>query len=141
MGSGRWRIELMEEAETLPVPWRPPERRKAQVPVVSDLALVVLLKAFDLLTHRGAGALPWAAPLRDDPIAFLLDTMGDAISLRGAQGELLYQNRAAAELGIGRRDVAPLEAFAARGRRFERRCLSCCSRGGEYVLEIIREVG
>lgn len=114
-------------------------------PIVSRLpvgehASFALLRAFHLLSHRGHGMAPWAASYRHDPIAFLLDTMGDAINIWDAAGELLYQNRAAAELGVGRSDETALEAFASRGRRFERRCLPCRLCGASYLLEVIREV-
>ena len=99
-----------------------------------------LLDAFQLLTRRGAGMLAWAAPFRDHPIAFLLDSMGDAANLWGAQGELLYQNRAAAALGLGRADDLPSEGFATDGRLFERRCLRFRADEVEYVLEVIHEV-
>jgi PAS domain-containing protein len=60
-----------------------------------------LLGAARLLNRRGAGSLAWAAPFRDDPIAFLLDSMSDGMIIWAVGGELLYQNRAAAELGSG----------------------------------------
>jgi len=99
-----------------------------------------LLDAFQLLTRRGAGMLAWAAPFRDHPIAFLLDSMGDAANLWGAQGELLYQNRAAAALGLGRAEDSPSEDFDTEGRHFERRCLRFRADELEYVLEVIHEV-
>jgi hypothetical protein len=66
--------------------------------------------------------------------------MSDAVSVWNAAGELLYENRAAAALGVGRCEEAPLESFSARGRRFERRSIRCHSGGAEYVLEVIHEV-
>jgi hypothetical protein len=99
-----------------------------------------LLDAFDLLARHGTGVLPWAASFRHDPIAFLLDSIGDAANLWGAGGELLYQNRGASELGMGRCDETPLEEFSARGRRFERRCVRCRAHGTEFILEVIHDV-
>lgn len=133
----QWRIELvpmpkrsvgLQQHQALP---RSPAREQA----IADL-----LAAFDLLARRGEGALPWAAPFRDDPIAFLLDTVSDGANVWGPGGQLLYQNRAARELGVGLSSDVPVEEFSARGRRFERRCLRCRSSRGEYVLEIIREI-
>jgi hypothetical protein len=105
-----------------------------------EQAVADLLRAFELLNRRGTGVSAWAAPFRDDPLAFLLDSTSDAMSVWGGGGELLYQNRAAAGLNVGHREAAPLEEFSSRGRRFERRCLRCGFQGAEYVLEIIREV-
>jgi hypothetical protein len=107
-----------------------------------------LLGAARLLNRRGAGSLAWAAPFREDPIAFLLDSMSDGMIIWAIGGELLYQNRAAAELGAGSRSVlpnvlpnpVPLEAFSSSGRHFERRSLRCRAPGVDYILEIIREV-
>jgi signal transduction histidine kinase len=99
-----------------------------------------LLGAFDLLSRQGTGQNAWAAPLRHDPIAFLLDTVGDAINLWGPRGELLYRNRAARELGLGSGDETALELFSARGEIYERRCLSHRAGGTQYMVEIIREI-
>jgi hypothetical protein len=107
---------------------------------VNERASFALLRAFDLLSHRGDGTTAWAASYRHDPIAFILDAMGDAINIWDTAGELLYQNRAAAELGIGRSDETALEVFASSGRRFERRGLRCGLRAASYVLEVIREL-
>ena len=106
----------------------------------SDQAVGELLGAARLLNRRGPGGLAWAAPFRDDPIAFLLDSMSDAMNIWAVGGELLYQNRAAAELGVGSRNAVPLEAFSSSGRHFERRSLRCRALGIDYILEIIREV-
>lgn len=114
-----------------------------------DGALGQLLRAFALLNQRGTGGQAWAAPFRDNPIAFLLDSMSDALTIWSSSGELLFQNRYAARLA-GRqgskahhggklrhsRDV-PLERFTSLGQRFERRSLRCAGEGIEYVIEIV----
>lgn len=112
-------------------------------------ALGQLLRALELLSRRGTGAQAWAAPFRDNPIAFLLDSMGDALSLWSSSGELLFRNRHAARLaerqgGMGldggkvrHSREAPLERFTWRGQRFERRSLRCAGDGIEYVIEIV----
>jgi hypothetical protein len=111
--------------------------------LTNDNALRQLLQAFALLNLRGTGVLAWAAPFRDNPIAFLLDSMSDALSIWSSSGELLFQNRYAARLaeryGAKVRDSreAPLERFTSRGQSFERRSLRCTGGGIEYVLEII----
>jgi hypothetical protein len=106
-----------------------------------------LLTAFDLIARRGTGESSWAAPLGDDPIAFLLDSISDAANLWSADGALLCRNRAS--LALGPISAAPsssaepasvVEAFSARDRRYERRSLRCRIHSGEYVLEVIREL-
>jgi hypothetical protein len=99
-----------------------------------------LLAAFDLLSRRGEGPSAWATPFRDDPIAFLLDTMSDAVTLWGPTGQPLNQNRAALELRLGNGNEAALQSFWARGEAFERRCLSSQAGKRDYMLEIIRQV-
>jgi PAS domain-containing protein len=109
----------------------------------SDSALGQLLRAFELLNRRGTGVLAWAAPFRDNPIAFLLDSMSDALSIWSSSGELLFQNRYAARLAerhggkVRHSREAPLERFTSRGQRFERRSLRCAGEGIEYVIEIV----
>lgn len=140
MDPRRWRIELIEEREFLPVRWCPPERSTEPSLSSGEQASAALLGAFHLLTRRGPGHGAWATSFRHDPIAFMLDTTGDAVNLWDAAGQLLYQNRAAADLGVGRSDENPLESFADGGRHFERRCLRCHVRGTDYMLEMIREI-
>jgi hypothetical protein len=109
----------------------------------NDNAVGQLLLAFALLSRRGTGVLAWAAPFRDNPIAFLLDSMSDAVSIWSSSGELLFQNCHAARLAerhggtVHHSREEPLERFTSRGRRFERRSLHCTGNGIEYVLEIV----
>jgi len=98
-----------------------------------------LLRAVALLGRRGPGPFAWATPFREDPIAFLLDTASDAISLWSSGGELLYRNRAASHLGVGSFSLVSSSACSAR-RRVQRRHVRCQSADSEYVLEVIREV-
>ena len=77
---------------------------------IADQGSAELLRAFAMLSRRGTGLGSWAAPFRHDPIAFLLDSVSDATNLWGPAGELLYRNRAAAELDIGYPSEAPREA-------------------------------
>jgi hypothetical protein len=99
-----------------------------------------LLSAFELLTHRGNGSAAWASPFRDNALAFLLDSMSDATNLWGSEGELLYRNRAAEQLGIGRCDDTAVEEVTICGRRFERRTARCRCGGKEYLFEILRDL-
>lgn len=104
-----------------------------------EQAVSALLCAFELLTHRGNGNAAWASPFRDNALAFLLDSMSDATNLWGPEGELLYRNRAAEQLGIGRCDDAAAEELTIHGRHFERRAARCRYGSKEYVFEILRE--
>jgi hypothetical protein len=124
----------------LPALSRPSHQGGAPRLQTSEKAAEALVGAFGLLARHGTGMFPWATSFRHDPIAFLLDTIGDAANLWGSDGELLYQNRAASELGKGCCDAKPLEEFSARGRRFERRCIRCDTHGGEFILEVIHDV-
>jgi hypothetical protein len=142
IAAGRWRIRF-EEERPLPILFR----RREEPPRVppSDRGLRTLLHALELLARRGTGGRAWAAPFREDPIAFLLDTMSDAVTLRGSGGEILHENRAAAELGLTRSVAptlvdAPMEQFVTGGKRFELRSMRCGEPGAEYFIEIIREV-
>ncbi|MDX2170632.1 MAG: hypothetical protein SF182_26400 [Deltaproteobacteria bacterium] len=140
MAGRRWQFRLTEEPEYLPVPWRRPEQRAASSLVSGAHAAGALLAAFRLLAQRGAGAGAWAAPFRHDPIAFMLDTTGDAINLWSAEGALLYRNAAAAELCVGHSGFATWESFVTDGRRFERRCLRYHLGADDYLLEVIHEL-
>jgi hypothetical protein len=105
-----------------------------------EQAVSALLGAFELLTHRGNGSAAWASPFRDNALAFLLDSISDATNLWGPEGELLYRNRAAEQLGIGRCDDTGAEELMIYGRHFERRAARCRCGGKQYVLEILRDL-
>lgn len=105
-----------------------------------EQAVSALLGAFELLTHRGHGSAAWASPFRDNALAFLLDSTSDAINLWSADGELVYHNRTAEQLGIGRCDDTAVEQLTIDGRAFERRTARCRCGGKEYVCEIVREL-
>ena len=103
-------------------------------------SLSQLLCAFELLNRQGTGDFAWAAPFRDDPIAFLLDSMSDALRIWSSSGELLFQNRMAVRLDIQSGEGYPLERLTCRGQRFEKRSLRCTGGGVEYLIEIAHEV-
>lgn len=108
--------------------------------VHGELAVSALLGAFELLTRRGDGSAAWASPFRDNALSFLLDAMSDATNLWGSDGELLYRNRAAEQLCIGRCDDTAAEEVTIDGRRFERRAVRCRFGDNQYVLEILRDL-
>jgi hypothetical protein len=142
MGTARWKakVEVEETVERLPTPWPPPHPRNQDIGEASgEISSAALVAAFTLLASRGIGPLAWTAFFRHDPIAFLLDTTSDAINLWGAKGELLYRNRAAERLKMGRSEETAREVLWPRGRRVERRCCRFRCGHGVYVLEIIGE--
>lgn len=139
MSNERWRIELVEVTESLPVLWRPSDWQEKPGPPSGEFAVSVLMSAFDLLARRGSGGTSWRTFYRQDPIAFLLDAMGDAVSLWGQGGELVYRNRAAEQLGLGWGNEVTHEVFTSAGRKFERRCLHFRHGIADYVLEIVHE--
>ena len=138
MGTGRWRVQFVEEPDQLPMVWRAPLQWQETAQAPSDIAKAVLVASFQLLARRGTGPLAWAPPLRHDPIAFLLDTSSDSITLWGPQGESLYRNRAAERLGLGRCEEA-WEVMTVGDRRFERRCCQIQYGNTRFLLEIIGE--
>ena len=141
MGTARWKakVEAEETVERLPTPGPPHPRNQDIGEAAGEISSAALVAAFTLLASRGIGPLAWTAFFRHDPIAFLLDTTSDAINLWGAKGELLYRNRAAERLKMGRSEETAREVLWPSGRRVERRC--CRFRCGQavYVLEIIGE--
>jgi hypothetical protein len=138
MANGRWKFDLVEEKEDLPVPWRPPPPVPQPPPGAGSVA--ALFEAIDLVSRRGPGTLGWTISFRHDPIAFLLDSMSDAIRVWAAAGELIYGNRAAAEFEVEACHETPLELFTKEGRRYERRCLRCRFGETERIVEVIHEI-
>lgn len=131
MSSQRYRIFLVEDAAGALVPVRGQRRRRhssrVETPSFQDdlLALNALLGAVRRLTRRGQGPSAWA-PVHRDPISFLLDTMSDALVVRGLDGEVLFANPVAEQLGLQQRNFAAYEEFElgeesylARGLRVE----------------------
>ena len=103
--------------------------------------LLLLLSALQRLSFRAGEPGAWAAPLAEDPIAFLLDTVGEVVNVWTTGGELVYSNRAAtdpAQLdGPARSGVT---SYGRDGRRFERRALAFDAYRTTYVIEVVREL-
>lgn len=140
--TGRWRIRLVEECEpALPVLWRPRPELGAEEPSPprpDQSGMLALLAALGRLGRRGGGPGAWAAPLADDPLAFVLDAMADAINVWSATGQLLYSNRAALELELGWPGGPKVELVGNGDRQYERRCLASTMGGARYFVEVIR---
>jgi hypothetical protein len=97
--------QLVEATEILPVVWRKPRRPRTFVAMPQVRTTDPLLAAFDLLSRRGVGPRAWATPFRDDPIAFLLDSMSDAVTLLwGAEDSELAPTRWSATTGCVGKD-------------------------------------
>ncbi len=101
-------------------------------------AILSLLGAARRLAFRGSGPAAWAAPLVDDPVAFLLDSTSDAVVIWTAGGRLLYANDAAKALDLGEPPAPGLSLMTVGGRELERRCLSFALFGATYIIEVIR---
>lgn len=134
------RTEHRQSEGTEAGPSRPDDRGTVPHEPARVHHLAELFEAFELLSHRGIGLSAWAAPFRDDPLAFLLDTVSDAARIWNARGDLVYENRAAAQIRVGGSNETPIEVLVVNGRSFERRCLRCHLHDTDYVLEIVREV-
>jgi hypothetical protein len=100
--------------------------------------MLSLLAAARRLAFRGTGPSAWAAPLSEDPIAFLLDSTSDAVVIWSSTGRLVYANRAAAPLNL-RAPAAPGVSTIVLGeRQLERRSLHFPFYSRSYVVEVIR---
>lgn len=141
MVPNRWRLALVEEQDLLPVPWIPRQRRPRTAASWMEMGAAELVAACTLLTCRGPGPQAWTLGYRHDPVAFLLDTIQDAVSLWTADGARLYRNRAAEVLNLDWRGYVVLERLRHDDRDLERRCTSFSLGNVTYVLEIVHEVG
>jgi len=149
MGTQKWRIQLVEDDEALlPVLWQPPPEpeRDARAAEAEPLGPPAILDAFRRLGRRGEGAAAWTAPLAGDPVAFLLDAIGDAVNLWGPSGQLLYRNRQAEELNLDWPSGTHVERLIIGARTFERRCLTFAPGQGRfdtrdaYLLDVVHEL-
>jgi len=141
MATGRWHIELAEENEPPAlVLWRPRPEAPQQEAVPEASNLLPLLSALRHLAFRAGEPGAWGAPLALDPIAFLLDSIAEAVNVRTTSGELVYSNRSAADfIPPGPADPGVTE-LARGGQRFERRAVAFEAGGTTYVVEIVREI-
>jgi hypothetical protein len=105
-----------------------------------ELGMVALLGALRRLARHADGPKAWAAPLADDPIAFLLDAIGDAVNVWGPAGQLLCSNHAAAALALGCPGGPKIELISRGTRLYERRCLAFTLLEERYLLEVIAQV-
>jgi hypothetical protein len=140
MATGRWHIELAEEVEPLSmVLWQPqpetPERDDPPPPPI-----LPLLSALRHLAFRAGEPGAWGTPLADDPIAFLLDAIDEAVNVWTPDGRLVYSNRAATDLDLDSPAHPGVSSFVRGAKRFERRGLAFEAYTTNYVIEIVREM-
>jgi hypothetical protein len=141
MATQRWRIQLVEVVEPGPlVRWQAPEPAAPLEEREPPSGVIALLRALRRLARRGEGQAAWAAPLVDDPVAFLLDAMGDAVNVWNESGQLLFSNRAAAALQLGSPAGVGVTEVRKGERRFERRCLRLELAHAGYLVEVLREI-
>ena len=142
MATGRWHIELAEEAEPPSlIPWEPqPKPLPGGEWPEPPATLLPLLSALRHLTFRAGEPGAWGTPLAEDPIAFLLDAVDEAVNVWTARGELVYSNRAAGDLDLDCPGHPGLTSFVRGDRRFERRCLAFDAYSTTYVVEIVRQI-
>ena len=139
MGTEHWHVTLDQETEAGISPASHPGARGAQHTEPADRSAAALLAAIDLLGLRGEGPEPWAASPSNDPIAFLLDGVADAVSV-WRDSSVFYRNAAAERLGLFRGEAtAGPERFESGGRSLERRCLRFRWADSDYTLEIVTE--
>jgi hypothetical protein len=87
--------------------------------------MLALVDAFSFLTRQGVGPNPWGIPLSRNPLAFLLDTIEDAVRVVSDKGDILFQNRAAHEARF--REAEPLR----------RRAMTFETSGRSFVIEVL----
>lgn len=102
--------------------------------------MAAIFDAFLALGRRGVGESAWAVPLADNPLGFLLDSLGDAVFVREAGGMLLYRNRAAQDVAPVERPPVPAETVRLGARTYERRCLVVDRPEGRFILEVMHDV-
>jgi hypothetical protein len=139
----RWRIELVEERgqPTALVRWLPPPSPPEVITPREEGPMVALLAALGRLARRGQGSAAWAQPLVEDPIAFLLDSVHDAVNVWSPTGELLFTNRSAGAFELGWPGGPRVEHITSGQRVYERRCLPFTLFDAHYLIEIIAPEG
>jgi PAS domain-containing protein len=147
MAGKRYRFILVDEPDTLlPIPYRPKRQNVSFVTRRVPDPFYTLLDAFESVAKRGVGPQSWARHL-DNPVAFLLDAMGEAVVLRDHAGRMLYRNPAAGRIEelIPRETATPLprlERIEGRAGQYERRCMEfeTPDRKHRFFVEIIRKL-
>ncbi|MBI3927178.1 MAG: hypothetical protein HY319_16700 [Armatimonadetes bacterium] len=140
--AGRYRILLLEDSggALVPVSRRSRRRRPAFPYSREALGWGVLLEAVERLRRQGPGPEGWRISLQDDPVAFLLDSVADAILVRSDVGEVIYANPVAERMALSERSAASFERFQWDGLEYERRSLQCRWRHRRLILEVASRI-
>lgn len=143
MATGRWHIQLAEEAEAATlIPWEPQPKAFLDDDdrPRSPANLLPLLSALKHLSFRAGEPGAWGTPLAEDPLAFVLDAVDEAVNVWTSSGALVYSNRAATDLDLDCAGHPGVTSFVRGAQHFERRCLTFDAYGTTYVVEIVREI-
>lgn len=140
--SPRYRIVLVEERGQALIPLDREEGEPGGAEIPDYLQpLAALLAAIRKVNPRGPGPAGWSLSLAEDPVAFLLSSMSDAVLIRAEEGRVLYSNPRAASLKLVEREFAAFEEFSLEGVSYERRGLRLELPGGVLTLEIAYRSG
>ena len=104
---------------------------------LSDPAARALVSAMELLNFRSSGPAAWVSPFRENPIAFLLDSMADAVTVKDEHGAVVFRNRAGMELQLTGCESESLTVIIVAGQRFERRRIRFSAGRDTFVMEIL----
>ncbi len=96
----------------------------------------MLLEAIERLRRQGPGPCAWRTSFCDDPIAFILDSISDALVLRDEKGKVLYANNAAHQLGILNACDQDYEEFYDHGIKYFRRSMRYQLPNQVIVIEV-----
>lgn len=129
--------EAESQSERVPAPRSPDRFRGSQRPGITDPAARALMSAMELLSYRSGGADAWVRSFHDDPIAFLLDSIADAVTVTDDRGAVIYRNRAGMTLRVSATEDESLIVVSASGERYERRCQRFAVGRKAFVLEVL----
>ena len=144
MSSQRYRIYLVPDAGGALVPRRGAARHRTRSRIEEPspdpaASLGALLNALQRVARRGPGPSAWA-PVMNDPLTFLLDSMSDALLVRGLDGQLLFANALAHELGLVERHFSAYEEFERAGQRYLGRGLQIQLPEGQLTFTLVSRV-
>ena len=75
--------------------------------------------------------------VQEEPLAFLVDSISDALLVRSLDGTVLLANTLAVELHLSERSFSAYEEFERSGERFVVRGLQLRSREGELSFTLV----
>jgi hypothetical protein len=101
--------------------------------------LQALLHAIQNVQRKGPGPAGWA-PVAHDPLTFLLDSMSDALVVRGLNGQLLFANALAHELELAERNFTAYEEFERAGASYRGRGLQINLPEGQLTFTLVSRI-